>query len=145
MADSPDRYKLCAACPNRHQADLLEALGEVAKADGVRTAGCGWWQEGIPSVDGERGFMVNPLFTGCFKPLLPSYIITVWHSAGHSAAAFNDARDKVIEAVRAGNGAPALHGLITMAVASLAGASEHQIGRGDDLSDRPRLKSQDGD
>ena len=122
MGDSPDRFRMCAACPNRHQADLAESVGEGALAERIRAAGCGWWQEGIPSVDPQLGFMASPTWTGCFAPLIPTYLIALARDAAHSAAAFNVARDRVLELAASNGEARALHELALVGLATAAGA-----------------------
>jgi hypothetical protein len=127
---------MCRACPNRHQADLAEAVGEGALAERIRAAGCGWWQEGIPSVDPQLGFMASPTWTGCFAPLIPTYLIALSRDAAHSAAAFNVARDRVLELAASNGGARALHELALVGLATVAGskaveASEPSLAIGD--------------
>jgi hypothetical protein len=113
---------MCQACPNRHQADLAAAMGEDALAERIRSAGCVNWQEGIPSVDPQLGFMASPTWSGCFPPMLPTYLIALARDAAHSAAAYNVARDRVLE-MAAGNGETrALHELALVGLATVAGS-----------------------
>lgn len=57
---------------------------------------CPNWKNGIPSISPEHGFMVYPLFTGCFLDIQEKYIIAMARDAAHAAAAFNGARDTVL-------------------------------------------------
>lgn len=57
---------------------------------------CPHWKNAIPSIDPQHGFMIQPLFTGCFLDIEHQYIIAMARDAAHSAAAFNNARDTVL-------------------------------------------------
>lgn len=54
LPTSPDRYRMCAACPSRHQADFYEEMGAPKIAEKMRQAGCPDW------VDRREGFIGLP-------------------------------------------------------------------------------------
>lgn len=118
---------MCDSCPNRHLADLFEALGELDKAREIRAKGCEWWSENLQTFHYEGGFGVET-YRGCARSWIPKAMVVLWHAAGHAAAAYNDARDKVISA----GGLPnVVSELVGLGMVTIAGGSKHQIGRGE--------------
>lgn len=93
-------------------------------SDRTKKRYCPNWKVGIPSVDPEKGIMIFPTFTGCYIDIAPAYAIATAREACHSAAAFNDARNKVLLANGQEDGSKS-H-LITLGLVMLGGLCSQQ-------------------
>lgn len=107
-------------------------------ADRTKETFCPLWKSGIPNVVYPTGFTVFPSFTGCFLDKIDAYGIATARDAAHSAAAFNDARDKILGADNS-HGQP-LTDLATVGLVLLGGAV--RCGRIAESSEEPAPEMQ---
>lgn len=89
---------------------------------------CPHWQDHVPEVvrDGSGRVVAEESYRGCFLPRLPLYLIGLTRDAGHSAAAFNDARNHVVEAAAVGDCSPLVGALVTLGVVAVAGGERER-------------------
>lgn len=108
--------------------------GECPKtADRTERRFCPHWADAIPEVvrDGSGRVVAEEIFRGCFLDRLPTYLLALARDAGHSAAAYNDARNHVAESI-AGGGEPLVRSLVTLGLCAVAGGERDRRLEGDE-------------